>query len=144
MTQARHLIIAAAAVLCATSAQAQSATGGAALQIHRSLSVATLSSMHLDRDRGEAVALIAQDAGALDSAAVIRLSGDAGRAYRIRLPRPSQADWRNLSIWSANDGDISGGLSGRLDSEGQDTLTITGQPSQQAGMAVLPVSIDYD
>ena len=143
MTQTAQLIIAAAAVLCATSAQAQSATGGAALQIHRSLSVAALSPMHLERDR-EAVALIAQDAGALDSAAVIRLSGDAGRAYRIRLPRPSQAEWRNLSIWSANDGDISGGLSGRLDAEGQDTLTIIGQPSQQAGMAVLPVSIDYD
>lgn len=129
--------------MCATSAQAQSATGGAALQIHRSLSVATLSPMHLDRDR-EAVALFAQDAGALDSTALIRLSGDAGRAYRIRLPERGQADWRDLSIWSANDGDISGGFSGRLDAQGQDPLRVTGRPSPNAGMAVLPVSIDYD
>lgn len=99
--------------------------------------------MHLDRDR-EAVALFAQDAGALDITALIRLSSDAGRAYRIRLPERGQADWRDLSIWSANDGDISGGLSGRLDAQGQDTLRVTGRPSPNAGMAVLPVSIDYD
>lgn len=143
MTLIRHLIIAGTIAVCATGAQAQSAEGGAALQVHRSLSVATLSPMRLDRD-SDAAALVAQNGVTADSAAVIRLSGDAGRAYRIRLPRRNQADWRELSIWSANDGDISDGLSGRLDAEGQDTLRITGRTSQHAGMAVLPVSIDYD
>ena len=61
--------------------------------------------MRLDRDV-DAAALVAQDGVTADSAAVIRLSGDAGRAYRIRLPRRDQADWRELSIWSANDGAI--------------------------------------
>ncbi len=143
MTLIRIIIVTGALALWGTSAQAQSAAGGAALQVQRSLSVATLSPMRLDRD-ADAAALVAQDGVTADSAAVIRLSGDAGRAYRIRLPRRDQADWRELSIWSANDGDISDGLSGRLDADGQDTLRITGRTSQPAGMAVLPVSIDYD
>ena len=69
MTLTKHLIIAGAILVCATDAQAQSAEGGAALQVHRSLSVATLGPMRLDRER-DAAALVAQNGVTADSAAV--------------------------------------------------------------------------
>jgi hypothetical protein len=130
--------------LATTDANAQSATGGAALEIQRSLSVATLSPMRFERDR-DAAGLIADRQDAPDSPAVIRLSGDAGRAYRIRLPRLEGPALDGLMIWSANDGDISQTLSGRLDGDGRETLHVSGRLLIEPGrVATLPLSIDYD
>jgi len=93
--------------------------------------------------------------GLADAPAMIQISGDPGRIYRIRVPRlvatPGDvATLDELVVWSQNSGDISETRVGRLDANGQDVLSITGrlrilQASDDSdAVTSLPLSIDYE
>lgn len=150
-------VLAAAAICSAPASHAQTAPpqtsaanesqARAAMTVQRSLSVATISPMRFERDAGAAALSAQNDGMTTERPAVIRLSGDPGRAYRIRLPR-REASFdavEGLQILSANDGDISLSLGGRLNAQGHDVLEIRGRLRAQTGhVAALPLSIDYD
>ncbi|RZJ88155.1 MAG: hypothetical protein EON88_21715 [Brevundimonas sp.] len=128
----RALLILSALAALPGVAAAQSTDGGASLTIQRGLSV-TASNL-------------------ADAPAVIRIAGDPGRIYRIRLPEGEDqgvALIENLKILSVNAGDISRTRAGRLDADGRDLLRVSGQFRMRAGadaepIAALPLSIDYE
>ena len=84
--------------------------------------------------------------------AVIRVSGDPGRVYRINLPRTIQDPQTNttisgFSVWSENSGDITETLSARMDEHGSDTLQVTGFRSSVAFSdvtAAVPIAVNYE
>jgi hypothetical protein len=144
-------------VLCAmlasaTASRAQSTDGRAVLTVQRSLSVATVRSMRLEaiENRGS---LAVSGTSVADAPAMIQISGDPGRVYRIRLPQALGADdasiIENLSIVSATSGDISSTRVAHMDLEGRDMLRISGRLRIRIGdqiqaVAALPLSIDYE
>lgn len=133
-------------------ALAQSTTGNGTLTIQRGLSISTVSPMRLqpsERDVGLSVA----GSEMVDAPAMIQISGDPGRVYRIRLPQAGGDDSvaliQDLQIWSANAGDISETRVARLDLNGQDMLRVSGRlrlrlDDEGEPIAALPLSIDYE
>ena len=89
-----------------------------------------------------------------DAPALIRVSGDPGRLYRIRIPLTSDlasgaARINDLRILSVNAGDVSMSGVARMDHQGQDLLQISGSlRTSDNGRAetppALPLSIDYE
>lgn len=144
-------------VLCgtlalATAGHAQSADGGALLNVQRSLSVATFRPMRLEAV--EQVGSLALSGSSIaDAPAMIQVSGDPGRIYRIRLPQTLGSDGvaviENLSILSATSGDISSTRVAHMDLQGRDMLRVSGRLTVRVGdenrtIATLPLSIDYE
>ena len=131
---------------------AQSTTGGATLSVQRGLSISTVSPMRIQSTEREA-GLSVTGSELVDAPAMIQITGDPGRVYRIRLPQTSGADGlaviEDLEIWSANAGDISEVRVARLDMSGQDLLRVSGRLRLQLGgdgepITALPLSIDYE
>ena len=125
----------------------------ASLTVVRGLQVGTVSAMQLRPRAG-----VRDDFGGLrariapDAPAVVRVSGDPRRAYRIRAPRQVLGRDRavmvdDVSVWSANTGDLSHGGMSRMDAQGHDYLRISarsaGGASVRGGGAALPLAIDY-
>lgn len=84
--------------------------------------------------------------------AVIRVTGDPGRTYRVNLPRSfsaptGQATISQFRVWSQNSGDISETLTAHMDLQGQDTLRVTGVLSAVTFVdvtAAMPVTVNYE
>ena len=124
----------------------------AMLSVERSLSVVGIRAIHLSPEARFATLSLRADIQP-DAPAVIRVTGDPGRVYRIRVPRTlTSSDGvalvENLRIWSDNSGDVSLTRTSRMDFEGRDMLRVTGHLSSAHGssetIAALPLSIDYE
>jgi len=136
---------------CAFPALAQE-TARATLNVERSLSIASVRPIQLSPN--DPVASLSMRADIRpDAPAVIRITGDPGRLYRIRVPRTLAASdgvvlVEDLKIWSENTGDISKSRTSRMDFQGRDLLHVSGRLRPPAGaaepIAALPLSIDYD
>lgn len=133
-------------------ASAQSENGTASLTVRRGLSIATVSPMRLQPNE-PGVALSVSGTNLVDAPAMIQISGDPGRVYRIRLPQYQSDEGvsviEELKIWSATSGDISETRVARLDLQGQDLLRVSGRLRVQLDeegepVAALPLSIDYE
>lgn len=125
-------------------------TARAALTVQRSLSVVAVRPIQMSPERRDATLSLSADVQP-DAAAVIRVSGDPGRVYRIRMPqaltaRDGAALVEDLRIWSDNAGDVSESRASRMDDQGRDLLRISGQVRslRSDGLASLPLSIDYE
>jgi hypothetical protein len=133
MTLKPRLGIAGGAValaLIATAAAAQSQAASASMEVLDSLTITTIQQMRFDSPGPPAAGDVSSTLA--NAPAVIQVSGGADRAYRITLPpslQTSQAGAvvENLTAWSANVGDISVSRSGRMDSDGRDTLQVGGR-----------------
>jgi len=152
MTPFRLLILAALIAGTPAVALAQSENSSASLTVQRGLSIATVSPMRLQPNE-PGVALSVTGSNLVDAPAMIQISGDPGRVYRIRLPH-DEADGdvaviEDLKIWSANSGDISETRVARLDLQGHDLLRVSGRlrirlDHDGEAVAALPLSIDYE
>jgi len=124
----------------------------ATLSVERSLSIVSVRPIQLSPE--DRVATLSLRADIIPNApAVIRVTGDPGRVYRIRVPRTLTSSEgvalvEDLRIWSENTGDISDTRTSRMDVEGRDLLRVSGrlQPATGAAepFAALPLSIDYE
>ncbi len=135
-------------------AQTPSPPATASIGVQNSLNVATIRPMRFQTRDGR-TSLSVTASGLADAPAMIQISGDPGRIYRIRVPRIVTATGdtaliEDLRVLSQNSGDISETRVGRLDGEGQDLLRITGQlrilrsSDGTDTVAALPLSIDYE
>lgn len=134
------------------AAVAQSQNGSGTLTVQRGLSIATVSPMRLQPNETN-VALSVSGTNLVDAPAMIQISGDPRRIYRIRLPQDDGdqdvAVIEDLKIWSATSGDISETRVARLDLQGHDLLRVSGRlrvrlDGATEPMAALPLSIDYE
>ena len=134
------------------AAFAQSQNGSGTLTVQRGLSIATVSPMRLQPNETN-VALSVSGTNLVDAPAMIQISGDPGRIYRIRLPQDDGdqgvAVIEDLKIWSATSGDISETRVARLDLQGHDLLRVSGRlrvrlDGSTEPLAALPLSIDYE
>ena len=152
MTPVRLLILTALIAGTPAVAVAQSENGSASLTVQRGLSISTVSPMRLQPNE-PGVALSVTGSNLVDAPAMVQISGDPGRVYRIRLPQ-GEADQdvaviEDLRIWSANSGDISETRVARLDLQGHDLLRVSGRlrirlDNEGEAVAALPLSIDYE
>jgi hypothetical protein len=155
MSRSPVLVIAIAAVLFAgqAAAQSSSATADSSLTVQRSLSVVAVRAIQITSP-GKAATLSLSAFVDPDAPAEVRVTGDPGRVYRIRVPgsliaSDGVAIVEDLKIWSLNAGDVSTTRVSHMDMEGRDLLRITGQlrlegrdPALEG--AALPLSIDYE
>jgi len=147
----RACLLTALLLACATPALAQE-PARATLSVERSLSIASVRPIQLSPE--DRVATLSMRADIQPNApAVIRVTGDPGRVYRIRVPSTvasteGVALVQDLRIWSENTGDISDTRTSRMDMEGRDMLRVSGRVRPAAGVAepfaALPLSIDYE
>lgn len=152
MTLFRALVLSALIVAAPVVAAAQAEPGTAILTVQRGLSISTVSPMRL-QPNAPGVALSVTGTNLVDAPAVIQISGDPGRVYRIRLPR-TDADQdvaviEDLQIWSATSGDVSETRVARLDLQGHDLLRVSGRlrvrlDGGEEPVVALPLSIDYE
>lgn len=148
---ARALLLTALLLACASPALAQE-PARATLSVERSLSIASVRPIQLSPE--DRFATLSMHADIQPNApAVIRVTGDPGRVYRIRVPNTLSsfegvALVEGLRIWSENTGDISTSRTSRMDFEGRDLLRVSGRlrPAEGAAepFAALPLSIDYE
>lgn len=147
----RALLPTALLLTCASPILAQE-PARATLSVERSLSIASVRPIQLSPD--DTVATLSMRADIQPNApAVISVTGDPGRVYRIRVPDnltsvEGVALVEDLRIWSENTGDISDTRTSRMDFEGRDLLRVSGRVRPAAGVAehfaALPLSIDYE
>jgi hypothetical protein len=153
-----------ASVMFASPALAQSrgATATGALQVERALTLSNVQSMSFVATRrnvdeaGAPNGTAADPTGdASDAPAVIDITGDPGRVYRIQLPATIDTDLSagvisGFQVWSETVGDVSKTMTGRLNAEGHDRLRISGVLTTAHGMLItdvqtaVPVNIDYE
>lgn len=147
----RQLALTLAFVMLAGAAEAQSRTGGASLTIERPLTVSTVRPLTFGPSQVDGTI----QAKRVSTQAIIRVTGDPGRIYRIRLPSsvtaPSAgAVIEGFTIWSDNSGDISEVLTARMDDTGRDRLHIGGQLRNSGSLTLsevttaVPLSVDYE
>lgn len=145
------LLLAGSAVHANAQTVDSPARAGASITIERSLTVASVRPMifHRAPSQPETAAL------AQSGEAVIRVTGDPGRVYRVSLPssivaQPGDLTVDTLTIVSENSGDITQTLTARMDSKGLDRLHISGLLRQVGGVtltdvtAAVPVGVDYE
>ena len=143
-------------------AQSRGATATGAIQVERALTLSNVQSMSFvatRRNVDEAAAPNGTNTGAdgdtSDAPAVIDITGDPGRVYRIQLPETIDTDLSEgvitgFQVWSETVGDVSTTMAGRLNAEGHDRLRISGVLTAARGMIItdvqtaVPVSIDYE
>lgn len=124
----------------------------ATLTIERAMTVSSVQPMTFGRS-AEASSLELGPSSSRD--AVIRVTGDPGRVYRVTLPRiilaqPGDVPVTTLSIYSDNAGDITQTLTARTDSNGVDRLHVRGRLEAASGMSfsdvtsAVPVGVDYE
>lgn len=148
----RALLLAGLIAAAPAVATAQSGMGTGTLTVRRGLSIATVSPMRLQPNE-PGLGLSVAGANLVDAPAMIQISGDPGRLYRIRLPQDETdrevAVIEDLKIWSATSGDISETRVARLDLQGRDMLRVSGRlrvrlDEEGDPFAALPLSIDYE
>lgn len=147
----RALSLTALLLACAFPVLAQE-PARATLSVERSLSIASVRPIQLSPN--DPVATLSMRADIQPNApAVISVTGDPGRVYRIRVPDTltsveGVALVEGLRIWSENTGDISSSRTSRMDFEGRDLLRVSGRLRPAAGatepIAALPLSVDYE
>jgi hypothetical protein len=145
--------------VAAPAATAQSRVATGAIQVERALTLSNVQSMSFLATRrniaGAEAAAIDETTGPSSAPAVIDVTGDPGRVYRIQLPETIRADIADsvingFQVWSETMGDVSETMAGRLNSEGHDRLRISGVLTTTRGVvltdvsAAVPVSIDYE
>lgn len=152
MTPFRAFLLSVLIAAAPAVASAQAQNGLATLTVQRGLSISTVSPMRLQPLESE-VALSVTGSNPVDAPAMIQITGDPGRVYRIRLPQSDidqdVAVIQDLKIWSANAGDISETRVARLDLQGRDLLRVSGRlrvrlDDEGEPIAALPLSIDYE
>ena len=130
------------------------------MTVERSVGVSELSRMVFTASTASAetaplpeqTVLSPTKAATADEPAVIQVSGDPGRAYRISLPDTiedpaTNATITGFTVWSRNSGDITTTLSARMDDEGRDTLRVTGVMRAVAFIdisAAVPITVNYE
>lgn len=151
MTPLRALIFAMLLLALAVPAVAQE-PARATISIERSLSIVSVRPIQLSPEQRVATLSLSADIQP-NAPAVIRVTGDPGRVYRIRVPRTLTSSEgvalvEDLQIWSANTGDVSVTRTSHMDLDGRDMLRISGRlrPANGASesVAALPLSIDYE
>lgn len=149
MIRALILVIVLAAVAGDTAAQTRSTTG--TITVERALTISTVRPLSFGPSQvnGSIVASTGP------TQAVIQVTGDPGRIYRVRLPATLAtstpgATIEGFTISSDNSGDISQTLTARMDDVGRDRLHIGGslRRSGTIGLtevtAAIPLSVDYE
>lgn len=147
----RTLLCAIALATLAGHVQAQSRNAVAALTIERPLQVSTVRPLTFGPSQVDGS--IPAPTGPTE--AVIQVTGDPGRIYRVRLPMAIAtgvpgATIGDFTIWSDTSGDISQTLTAKMDQTGQDRLHIGGSLSRSGTLvltevaAAVPVSVDYE
>ena len=139
--------------LCALAGPAlsQSRQSTATITVERALTVSGVRPMTFKESGREVDAV----SGSEVSEAVIEVTGDPGRVYRVRLPENIEADGMgstidSFTLRSDNSGDISETLTARMDAHGFDRLHVGGQLRRTPGLiitevsAAIPLSIDYE
>lgn len=124
---------------------------GGSITIERALTVTSARPMAFGlSDEGvDAVA-----SGAM-SEAIIEVSGDPGRIYRIHIPDsvaagPDGVVVEDFTLRSENSGDISRSLIARMDANGFDRLHVGGRLRHAGSLgftdisAAIPLTIDYE
>lgn len=143
---------AALVVVSAPASAAFTQTADSSLTVQRSLSVVAIRSIQI-ASPGQGTSLSLRALVDPDAPAEVRVTGDPGRVYRIRIPSSLlSADGEvildNLKIWSLNTGDVSQTKVSHMDLEGRDLLRITGRLRLESGETLdaisLPLSIDYE
>lgn len=120
----------------------------ATLEIHDSVNVSAIQTLTLRRPEGGQTLGMTVITEA-EKPALIQISGDAGRLYRIQV-RESGGPFvgNDLRIWSTNTGDISESHISTTDAHGRDLLHISGRLTRRVGSTgdrrTLAVSIQYD
>ena len=151
--RARTTLIALAAALvlpCAT-AEAQTHVATGSLTIERALTVNTVRPMAFGAVGGQ----VDPFSTSMASEAIIEVTGDPGRLYRITLPASIAADQMgstvdSFTLRSQNSGDITHTLTAHMNALGTDRLHIGGRLRGAHGMqivgvkAVVPLTIDYE
>lgn len=119
----------------------------AAIEIQDSVNVGAVQTLRLRESEGIA-ALGMTVITEADEPALIQISGDAGRLYRIQVAENGVASGADdLRIWSANTGDISSSLTSTTDASGRDLLRIDGKLAASSTPALrrtLAVKIHYE
>lgn len=149
MIRALIMVIVLAAVAGDTAAQTRSTTG--TITVERALTISTVRPLSFGPSQvnGSIVASTGT------TQAVIQVTGDPGRIYRVRLPATIAtstpgATIDGFTIWSDNSGDISETLTARMDGTGQDRLHIGGSLRRSSTLIVsefttaIPLSVDYE
>lgn len=132
-------------------AQSRRARATSAITIERALTVSGVRPMSFRETGGEIGALSLGGA----TEAIIEITGDPGRVYRVRLPDmiPTASEGATIdsfTLRSDNSGDISETLTARMDAQGFDRLHVGGQLRRTPGLVVtevsaaIPLSIDYE
>lgn len=142
------LILASCQIGNASLAQSQTSTAG--ITIERSLRVRSVRPITFD-PVGATVDPVSS--GAVTEA-VIEVTGDPGRAYRVTLPASIQADEigtiDGFTLHSETSGDITVTLSGQMNELGSDRLHIGGRLRSLPGLlisgirAAVPMTLDYE
>ena len=145
------------ALATAEPAMAQTRMATGSIRVERALTLTNVQPMSFLATRRNTAGPVIADTPAAGSTApaVIDITGDPGRVYRIQLPDAISAEIDNsvigrFRIWSQTMGDVSTTLTGRLNGEGRDRLLISGVLTLTSGMAIsdistaVPVSIDYE
>lgn len=152
MTRTVSLFTAALIALTFTAGSASTQTAESSLTVQRSLSVATVRATQV-ASPGQGATLSLRALVDPDAPAEVRVTGDPGRVYRIRIPTSlmaadGQTIIDDLKIWSANNGDVSQTRVAHMDLQGRDLLRITGRLRLADGAMLdavsLPLSIDYE
>lgn len=144
-------MISIAAPVRAQTAELPPRTAAGSITVERSLTISSVQPMSFASTTTRAdSAVVAQS-----TEAVIRVTGDPGRVYRVTLPesvvaQPGDATVDALRVVSDNSGDITSTLTARMDASGLDRLHISGRLSQSNGItltnvtAAVPVGVDYE
>lgn len=149
MNRALILTFVLAAVAGETTAQSRTATG--TIIVERALTISTVRSLSFGPSRGnEAIPI-----STAPTQAVIQVTGDPGRIYRVRLPAVIStstpgATIEGFTIRSDNSGDISQTLTAQMDGTGKDRLHIGGSLRRPSTLTLsevttaIPLSVDYE
>lgn len=132
-------------------ALAQSRIANSTVTIERALTISTVRALSFGRAPANGSTVPAS--GSTD--AVIQVTGDPGRLYRVRLPAAIATSTPGITvdsftIWSDNSGDISNTLTARMDGSGQDRLRIGGSLRRSSTLVItdvttaIPLSVDYE
>lgn len=145
------------AMLVAAPALSQTRVATGTIRVERALTLSNVQSMSFVATRRSigGATIVEEPAAASTAPAVIDITGDPGRIYKIQLPETISAEVADtvidgFQVWSETMGDVTTTMSGRLNSEGRDRLLISGVLTGATGMiitnvsAAVPVSIDYE
>lgn len=141
------LAVAAIAALTTGGASAQTAEPArSSLEIYRGLSVSSVRPLRMQlQPEGSTLGLTAIELG--DGPALIEVTGDANRVYRVQILDGDAGDV-SFEIFSTNAGDISATRISVMDADGHDMLRLTGDPTVLrrlfGAMAQIPLNIQYE